>query len=314
MRYPAILAVLICSTVSAKPTVDTFLHESWYTFELVVFQHPADESRDKSQDERPHTESLKYAPRLGVILDTLANGKHLGTPNRQEETEAETQSLRKDQPIVPPDWLAESHQLTKEQWEYLMSSHGIDSWSSHQIFNFLQQPSKYVKLSPKEGFLDAVRAFEDSLYSNSYSWTYEKLNLGLAVERLQRHGYRILHHGRWHQPVAAAKKQRLLLQLGNQLSIGVREVEGWIEISKPNFLVVDANLWLFNQANVAVRDENHSHQLHTFYELNEERKMHGNENYYFDHPLIGIILRVEEIKIPQAIQAMLDELEKVGSL
>ena len=314
MKHSAILAVLICSTASAKPTANTFLHESWYTFELVVFQHPVDESRDESQDERPQTGSLRYTPKLGVILDTPANGKHLGIPNRQEERKAETQSLRKDKPIVPPDWLAEPYQLTKEQWGYLTSSHGIDSWSSHQIFNFFQKPSEYIKFSPEEEFLNAIRKFEDLLYSNSYRWTYEKLNLRLAVERLKRRGYRILHHGRWHQPVAAAKKQRLLFQLGNPLSIGVREVEGWIDISKPNFLVVDANLWLFNQANMAVRDEDHSHQLHTFYELNEERKMHGNENYYFDHPLIGIILRVEEIKIPETIQTMVDELEKVGSL
>ena len=253
-----------------------------------------------------------YAPELGAILDTLPNEKYLDPPNRQEETTVESPSLQNDKPIVLPDWLAEPHQFTKEQWEYLMRSHGIDSWSSHRLFNFLQKPSGYIKLSPEEEFLAAVRVFENSLYSNSYRWTYEQLNLRLAVERLRRRGYRILHHGRWHQPIAAAKKQKLLFQFGNRLPIGVHEVEGWIDISKSNFLVADANLWLFDKDNTDLSrwEEGISHQLYTFYELNERRRMHSNQNYYFDHPFIGIILRVENITIPEAIQAMTDALKK----
>ena len=57
MRHLAVLAVLICSAISAQPTAGIFLQESWYTFELVVFQHPVDESKNEGLEERPQTEN-----------------------------------------------------------------------------------------------------------------------------------------------------------------------------------------------------------------------------------------------------------------
>ena len=95
--------------------------------------------------------------------------------------------------------------------------------------------------------------------------------------------YRVLAHLRWYQTVDAksiAKPVRVA-------SIKPGEVEGTIRFFMSRHLHLDVNL-LFRE-NVANANKETAAAV---YQMNEQRKVKTQETHYFDHPRLGVLVRV----------------------
>lgn len=99
--------------------------------------------------------------------------------------------------------------------------------------------------------------------------------------------YRVLAHLRWIQTVDAksiAKPVRVA-------SITPGELEGTIRFFMSRHLHLDVNL-LFRETVAASGNE----PAANVYQLNEQRKIKTQETHYFDHPRLGVLVRVMPVE------------------
>lgn len=95
--------------------------------------------------------------------------------------------------------------------------------------------------------------------------------------------YRVLAHLRWFQTVDAksiAKPVRVT-------SINPGELEGTIRFFMSRHLHLDVNL-LFRETVAAAGTE----PVANVYQISEQRKIKTQETHYFDHPRLGVLVRV----------------------
>lgn len=95
--------------------------------------------------------------------------------------------------------------------------------------------------------------------------------------------YRVLAHLRWHQTVDAksiAKPVRVA-------SIKPGEVEGTIRFFMSRHLHLDVNLLLRESVANANKET-----AAAVYQMTEQRKVKTQETHYFDHPRLGVLVRV----------------------
>ena len=160
------------------------------------------------------------------------------------------------------------------------------------------------------------KLYEADLVKSELTWSSENVRYQNTRRRLTDGGYRILGHGRWHQRIAARGQQTpTLIQLGDFQTDGLREVEGYIELSLGRFLHVNARLWF------ALRDEDVSDDLlvdpwnpdesnFSYYELSESRRLRSGEPHYLDHPAIGVLVRIDPLPLTAEMQNLIDELNE----
>ena len=99
--------------------------------------------------------------------------------------------------------------------------------------------------------------------------------------------YRVLTHLHWLQTVDAksvAKPVRIA-------SANPAELEGSIRFYMSRHLHLDVNL-LFREAVTAGGSEPNA----AVYRLNEQRKVKSQETHYFDHPRLGVLVRVMPVE------------------
>ncbi len=96
-----------------------------------------------------------------------------------------------------------------------------------------------------------------------------------ALERSNTH--RVLMHGAWIQPVSAQPRPILL-------SGGEPGEVGFLSVTREGFFKAEVRVWRPLGAGYA--------------ELHEVRPMRSRRAYYFDHPLMGVVLRVDPVQVP----------------
>ena len=99
--------------------------------------------------------------------------------------------------------------------------------------------------------------------------------------------FRVLAHLRWFQTVDAksiAKPMRIV-------SVNPAELEGTIRFFMSRHLHLDVNL-LFRETVAASGKEPDT----AVYQMNEQRKVKTQETHYFDHPRLGMLVRVMPVE------------------
>jgi len=103
-------------------------------------------------------------------------------------------------------------------------------------------------------------------------------HLSRALAALERsNAHRVLMHGAWIQPVSVQPRPVLL-------SGGGRGEVGFLSVTREGFFKAEVRIWRPLGAGYA--------------ELHEVRPMRGRRAYYFDHPLMGVVLRIDPIRVP----------------
>lgn len=123
------------------------------------------------------------------------------------------------------------------------------------------------------------RIWYTNLLSNCFAHIAEnEWKLGAALRAIERSsGIKVIMHAAWIQPIGR-KQQAVLLAGGEAGEVGV------LRLRREAFVQAEVSMWRPLAEGYA--------QLH------ESRPMRLAHAYYFDHPLIGAILRVDPIRVP----------------
>ena len=123
------------------------------------------------------------------------------------------------------------------------------------------------------------RNWYTSLISNCFAQIEEEeWKLAAALRSIKRSsGMRVIMHAAWIQPIGP-RPQAVLLHGGEEGELGI------LNLRRQAFVQAEVSMWRpFAQG---------------YAELHESRPMRLARAYYFDHPLIGAILRVDPIRVP----------------
>ena len=172
-------------------------------------------------------------------------------------------------------------------------------------------------------FVSEIGAFETTLHQSAFSWlpkeTFNLKDEYLAIRRAA--SIRPVFHGRWRQPVPErGNAQPILISLSGSdspktLEKQLSKIEGLVHLTARKFLHLDFKLWYHADGLGKDPVNMPSRQLKPteggeYMELIETRRMRSDELHYFDHPKIGIIANIYEVKIPRNLglsrEALLD--------
>jgi len=209
-------------------------------------------------------------------------------------TGVRAEMLALDRPRTFPRRLLsiENSQLTKD-WD---ASWFEDEWSlvAPRLLDALPQPELPEEVvesempfvpdgileSPQEPTLwQRYRAWYTDLMANCFVQRHrDDWHLSRALAALERsNAHRVLMHGAWIQPVSVQPRPILL-------SGGGRGEVGFLSVTREGFFKAEVRIWRPLGAGYA--------------ELHEVRPMRGRRAYYFDHPLMGVVLRIDPIRVP----------------
>ena len=123
------------------------------------------------------------------------------------------------------------------------------------------------------------RAWYMDLMANCYSQVeQDNWRLSRALAALERSSaHRVLMHGAWIQPISP-RPRPVLLSGGEAGEVGV------LSLTRTGFIEADVRFWRPLASGYA--------------ELFEVRPMRSRRAYYFDHPMMGVIVRVDPIRVP----------------
>lgn len=165
------------------------------------------------------------------------------------------------------------------------------------------------KLTPnvvQEAFDD----YEQELNRTALTPQSSSLNLQQIANRLKNNSYRIIDHFSWIQDGRSrGSESHVLVQFGQHLENGFREVEGTIAFSVARFLHLKVNLWrLVSAPQNYDPTETKFESPVFFYEIQESRRLALGEVHYFDHPKFGILVQIRRLPIPEDLNELVEQL------
>ncbi len=181
-----------------------------------------------------------------------------------------------------------------------------------------QDPPSKLNSSSLVAFLSEAAKFETQLHNSAFKWL-SKENFSLKEDYLalrRARGVRPIYHGRWRQPVPERDAAiPILLQLDGSDGLltydkNLHKLEGTVHVTAKKFLHLYFNLWhhedAIGQAPMAVPNtvDLIKSRKYGYMELIESRRMRSSELHYLDHPKIGIIAQIEEVKLPSALEEL----------
>lgn len=127
--------------------------------------------------------------------------------------------------------------------------------------------------------------------------------------------YTLLYHQAWRQKIYG-KKTHILISGGKSFN-GHQELEGSISLSVAQYLKVQTNLWLTQfepegspivevwpelppipNSDVSDADKSQHYLIKRIVKVSQTRSMRSHEVHYIDHPLMGIIMKIIPIDVP----------------
>ncbi|MFW6094240.1 MAG: CsiV family protein [Pseudomonadota bacterium] len=184
---------------------------------------------------------------------------------------------------------------------------------------------------PLLDYLAARAAFEERLRADAYRWLDEDtFTLDAEARRLERAGgYRILHHGRWLQPVPPRESpQPLLVQAGRRYGDAFA-LEGTVGVTRGRYLHFRADL-VYREPLLGLdpidrplpppgapapppaplRAVDLEGDADAYMQLGGSRRLRDGELHYLDHPKLGVLVRIEPVAVPERLSAARADLEE----
>jgi len=198
------------------------------------------------------------------------------------------------------------------------SSAGLDA----EGLNTTEQGAGDLNLAA--GTAELVRAaledITEPMWDQAFTRTDSSSSLALIARSVNRSSrFTLLSHFSWVQPIGS-EDQPVMIQTGKRYNDQF-EVEGTLAFSRSRFLHVDTNLWFTrfeprgttanpyragitstlddatlktHQALVEVERERGQYYPAQQHLMAQSRRMRSDELHYLDHPLIGIVIRINQ--------------------
>ena len=99
----------------------------------------------------------------------------------------------------------------------------------------------------------------------------------------------------WQQPVPErGNPQPIYVNLSNG------ELQGHLAVTLGRYLHTQATLWLEPTPTAPTSDPA------AYAQLDQSQRMRSGELHYFDHPLFGLLVRIDKVSPPAALQAQFE--------
>jgi len=124
----------------------------------------------------------------------------------------------------------------------------------------------------------------------------EQLALKDLVRRLENSGeFEVLQQLAWQQPVPErGSPQPIYVNLSNG------ELQGHLAVTLGRYLHTQATLWLKPTPTGAASD------LAGYAQLEQSQRMRSGDLHYFDHPLFGLLVRIDKVSPPAELLAQFE--------
>jgi len=161
---------------------------------------------------------------------------------------------------------------------------------------FRAVPGNQTKVTPTPylALIHGVTVFMQGMAHNAFRQVPdEQLALRDLVRRLENSGeFEVLQQLAWQQPVPErGNPQPIYVNLGNG------ELQGHLAVTLGRYLHTQATLWLEPTPTAPTSD------LAGYARLDQSQRMRSGELHYFDHPLFGLLVRIDKVSPPAKLQA-----------
>lgn len=174
--------------------------------------------------------------------------------------------------------------------------------------------SSSVVTTPYLTLIQQLTTFAEDIEANEYRRrSMTELRLSDQARRLDISGeFQILEHMAWQQHVPERSvPQPLYIQVGEELT-------GYLAVTLGRYLHTEATLWL--TPSQAGPDPISLHNAaagspapNAFAQLDESRRMRSAELHYFDHPLFGMLVRIDKAQHPERVQMLFTQFNELLS-
>ena len=146
-------------------------------------------------------------------------------------------------------------------------------------------PTRYLQLIEGLTRFDALREHREYRQRTS-----QDLRLSDSVRRLRRNGnYEILGHLAWQQRVPErGQPQPIYINLNDG------ELQGELAVTLGRYLHTSARLWFTPDSTTIA-------PLGQYAQMSQSRRMRSATLHYFDHPLFGMIVRIDKVEYPSTL-------------
>ena len=164
-------------------------------------------------------------------------------------------------------------------------------------------PTTYLTLI--QGMTTFIHEMDDNAFKRRLR---EDFALHDLARRLRNSGeFEVLEQLAWQQPVPErGAPQPIYVNLNDG------ELQGHVAVTLGRYLHTQATLWLQPSQTDATSDPE-GYAL-----LNQSQRMRSGQLHYFDHPLFGMVVRIDKVSPPADLQAQFatfqSELEMQGTL
>lgn len=145
-------------------------------------------------------------------------------------------------------------------------------------------PTHYLELIEGLTRFDALREHQEFRQIRS-----QDLRLSDSVKRLKRSGnYEVLGHLAWQQKVPErGQPQPIYVKLNNG------QLQGELDVTLGRYLHTSARLWFTPDVTAVGRGQ--------YAQMTQSRRMRSATLHYFDHPLFGMIVRIDKVEYPSTL-------------
>ena len=217
---------------------------------------------------------------------------------------------------LEPDWFS-----PVETWNTILQSLYVpqslrESLIANLFADPIQLPSENtpVELTPTEQVTLAFQAYENELFHTEGTWHTEGLELSSPAARIQRSALQLVHHGRFHTHLKAGLTGKsFFLQLDHPDSSGQYVFEVLLHLSKRLYLHADLKIWRTIPDLLEERDQLAEYRPRSrplAYLLTSKRRIVDADPNYFDHPYFGMILKLDELPIPENLVELVETLDE----
>lgn len=172
-----------------------------------------------------------------------------------------------------------------------------------------------VIATPYLTLIQELTGFAQSIEDNQYRMRpQDALALSVQARRLEASGeFQVLEHFGWHQRVPERNApQPIYIHLSDEL-------QGYLSVTLGRYLHTAATLWLgFNGSQISPPfgggDAVPADVKHPYAELRQNRRMRSGELHYFDHPLFGVLVRIDKVKHPENLTSEFERFKSALAL
>lgn len=258
-----------------------------------------------------------YKQEIAPLIDRVRS--RFNSTNMAESRDDESSASTLLDELYPswlePDWYAPSNEWIKI-FERLQLPESV---SQSLVFHFFSEPLQIENVVEEPELTQAQKiemefhSYEDGLLHSQGEWHTNGYTLTSEAARIERSGWRLIHHGRFHATLnGGVEGKSFFIQAGQLESEGLYTFEMVLNISKRLYIHTDIQLWraVPQLAEDVSKTEKYRLTLRpSVRTLFEKRRIVDDQPNFFDHPEFGLIVKIEELPIEPRLLELLESLD-----